>query len=569
MFGTIRKHQQWLWIVIITVIIISFVIFFTPEGPQFGSNRLDKPIFGSIGGKPISQQEYQNALEEAHLSHFMRSGGREWPGREEEDALERDAVFRVFLKQKVKELDIHTSDEAVGRLVRERLGNYPLAEFERTHLAPNRLTVEDFERFMRQEAALQQLVSTAGVTAKMLNPKEAEILYRTENEQALTDVALFSASNHIDKVTANPADVGRFFTNRAALYRVPERTRAAYVEFPATNFFPEADKHIASITNFDAQVEDYYYKKGATNFLGTNGLPLSLAEAKVQIKEELRHESALIEARRKASQFGAALMEQPQADTLATFETFAAAQGHQVKVTEPFDRMTGLDTNFPAEFRQKALTLNTNAAVVFNPIIGENALYVIALHSRVPSEMPLFDKIQDKVVTDYRQQQALELARKAATNFHASVTNALQQKKSFADAAKEQNLTLITPPPFTPSMSSLTNLDSRLNLRTLQRYAFETKMKPGEVSPIILSAEGAMLVHLRERKPADETKMQAELPEFVRRLRVYRQNEAFNQWLRKQIEQARVVPPQKETPTPGQPGPGMPQPQQPPPQQPS
>lgn len=570
MFGTIRKHQQWLWIVIITVIIISFVVFFTPEGPQFGSGRLDKPIFGSIGGKPISQQEFLSAFEEARLSHFMRSGGREWPDNDDTEALERDAVFRVFLKQKVKELDIHTSDEAVGRLVRERLGGYPLAEFERTHLAPNGLTLEDFERFTRQEAALQQLINTAGVTAKLLNPKEAEILYRTENEQALTEVALFSASNHIDKVTASPADVGRFFTNRMALYRIPERTRVAYVEFPATNFLAEADKNIAAITNFDAQVEDYYYQKGTNAFLGTNGLPLSLADAKQKIKEELRHQSAMIEARRKANLFGTALMEQQQADTLATFEKFAAAQGYQVKITEPFDRMTGLDTNFPAEFRQKALTLNTNAAVVFNPIIGENALYVIALHSRVPSEMPSFDKIQDKVTSDYRQQQALEIARKTATNFHATVTNALQQKKSFAEAAKEQNVTLITPPPFSPSTSSLTNLDSRLNLRTLQQFAFE--MKPGEVSRILPSSEGAILVHLRERKPADEAKMQADLPEFVRRIRVYRQNEAFNQWLRKQIEQARVMPPQKETPTPGQPGPGIPQPQQPPqppPQEPS
>jgi len=568
MFGTIRKHQQWLWIVIITVIIISFVVFFTPEGPQFGGGRPDKPIFGSIGGKPISLREFQNGFEEARLSHFMRSGGREWPDNDDTEALERDAVFRVFLKQKVKDLDIHTSDEAVGRLVHERLGNYPLAEFERTHLVPNGLTVEDFERFMRQEAALQQLINTAGVTAKLLNPKEAEILYRTENEQALTDVALFSASNHIDKVATSPADVGRFFTNRMALYRVPERTRVAYVEFPATNFLAEADKHMAGITNFDAQVENYYYEKGTNSFLGTNGLPLSLPEAKLKIKEELRHQSALMEARRKANQFGTALMEQPQADTLATFEKFAAAQGHQIKVTEPFDRMTGLDTNFPAEFRQKALTLNTNAAVVFNPIIGEDALYVIALHSRVPSEMPSFDKIQEKVTSDYRQQQALELARKAATNFNATVTNALQQKRSFADVAKEQNVTLITPPPFSPSTSSLTNLDSRLNLRTLQQFAFE--MKPGEVSRILPSAEGAMLVHLRERKPADEAKMQAELPEFIRRIRVYRQNEAFNQWLRKQIEQARVMPPQKDTsPTPGQPGPGIPQSQQPPPPRPS
>ena len=203
-----------------------------------------------------------------------------------------------------------------------------------------------------------------------------------------------------------------------------------------------------------------------------------------------------------------------------------------------------------------------------DPIIGENAIYVIALHSRVPSEMPSFDKIQEKVTSDYRQQQALELARKAATNFNATVTNALQQKRSFADVAKEQNVTLITPPPFSPSTSSLTNLDSRLNLRTLQQFAFE--MKPGEVSRILPSAEGAMLVHLRERKPADEAKMQAELPEFIRRIRVYRQNEAFNQWLRKQIEQARVMPPQKDTsPTPGQPGPGIPQSQQPPPPRPS
>ena len=31
MFGTIRKHSQALWIPIIIVIIVSFVIFFTPD----------------------------------------------------------------------------------------------------------------------------------------------------------------------------------------------------------------------------------------------------------------------------------------------------------------------------------------------------------------------------------------------------------------------------------------------------------------------------------------------------------------------------------------------------------
>lgn len=561
MFGTIRKHQQWLWILIITVIIVTFVFFFSPDVGQVGGNRPKDPVFGSIAGQPISQQEYLEGIEEAQLAHFMRSGGREWPDNDDTAALERDAVYRVFLKQKIKDMDIHPSEEAVGRIVRERLGNFPLAEFERQYLLPNKLNLSDFERFLRHEAALQQLVNTAGVTAKLLNPKEAEILYRKENEEAFTEVALFSASNHLDKVSVEPAAVGRFFTNRMALYRVPERTRVAYVEFPATNFLAEADKRLAGITNFEAQVEEYYYQKGTNNFKGTNDTILSAAEAKQQIKEELRMESALIEARRQANQFGTALMEQPQADTLAAFENFAAAQGRSVKVTEPFDRMSS-DTNFPPEFTQKALTLNTNAAVLFNPILGEDSVYVIALHSRVPSEMPSFDKVQEKVTKDYRQQQALELARKGATNFYATVTNVVP-KKTFAEAAKQNDVTLIAAPPLTPSTTTLTNLDPRVNLRMLQQFAFD--LEPGDVTSVVPTADGAALIHLRERKPVDDAKLRAELPDFLNRIRLYRHNEAFNNWFRKEAEQARVTPPQRDVapaPTPGQPMP-MPQPRPP------
>jgi hypothetical protein len=36
------------------------------------------------------------------------------------------------------------------------------------------------------------------------------------------------------------------------------------------------------------------------------------------------------------------------------------------------------------------------------------------------------------------------------------------------------------------------------------------------------------------------------LPEFVGRLRFYRQNEAFNQWFRKEAERAKLVVPQRE-----------------------
>ncbi|MCI0748124.1 MAG: peptidylprolyl isomerase [Verrucomicrobia subdivision 3 bacterium] len=556
MFGTIRKHQNWLWLVIIFVIIVTFVIFFSPD-VRLGANRPAEGEFGSIGGRQIGQEEFRDAHQEARMAFFMRSNGREWPGSDAEESLKRDAIFRVFLKEKMKEMDIRASDEAVGRIVRERLGNYKLADFERDILAPQALTLQDFERFLRHEAALQQLVNTAGVSAKLLNPREAEILYRKENEAASTEVALFSASNRLDQVTIAELEVAKFFTNRMPLYRVPERVRVSYVAFPATNYLAEGDKLLASITNLEARVEEVYYQRGTNTFTDTNGIVLSAADAKQQIKEEERLRIAFAEARRKATDFGRELMDQPQPEKLETFEKLAATNNWTIRLTEPFDRNSGLEnTNFPSEFRQKALTLTTNAPVIFNPIAGPTAWFVLALKERIPSEMPPFEKVQEKVTADYRFQQALEAARKAATNFHAAVTNVTDKEKPFVQLAAQHNAKLITPAPFTPSTTSLTNLPPTVNLRMLQQFGFE--MKPGDVSGIIPTFEGAMVVYLKERKEPEESKVKAELPEFLARLRLYRQNEAFNQWFRKQVEQARVVIPQPPAPAgapPGQPPP--------------
>ena len=38
MFGTFRKHSQPLWIAIIIVIVISFVVFFTPDFDPFDTS---------------------------------------------------------------------------------------------------------------------------------------------------------------------------------------------------------------------------------------------------------------------------------------------------------------------------------------------------------------------------------------------------------------------------------------------------------------------------------------------------------------------------------------------------
>lgn len=545
MFGTIRRHQKWLWVVIITVIIISFVVFFSPEANL--SSNTGKVNLGSISGRPIALDEYRSAFNETLIGYFLRSNGN-WPGNDEatQRNLERDTIFRIFLLQRLNELDIHVSDKAAARIARERIGDAPLANFEKQYLQPKGLTAEDFMRFVRHEAGIQELINVAAVSAKLLHPREAEVIYRREHQEVAVDLAIFAASNYLDKVTVTPEAVGHFYTNRMANYRIPERIQVSYVEFAATNFAAEADEQIAKMTNLNAQIDEFYFKRGASNFKDTNDVVLSESAAKEKIKRELREEQLMVHARRKASEFGNELLEQPQPHTAETLEKLAAAKGLTVKVTQPFDRVNGLEGfDFPPAFRQRAFALTKEEPIAYAPIAGERAVNIIAFKDKIPSELPSLAKIQEKVTADYKNSQTIDLAKIAGAKFHTVLTNGLAQKKPFSVICAENQVKTVSLPPFSASTKSLPGWDEKLNLRMIQSIALD--LQPGEVSDFRPTPDGGMIVYLRDRLPFDEAKVKKELPAYLESLRQYRQNEAFNRWFQKQAEQARLVLPQRES----------------------
>jgi len=551
MFGTIRKHQQWVWVPVVAITSIGMVWFFTNSSSMGDANAPDRPYIMSgttngkpptINGRPITISQFRSAHTETVLGHFFRANGK-WPESEDKDSLEHDTVIRVFMLQKLKDLDIHVSDEAVARLALERLGTYPLSSLEKEHLAPHGVTLADFDRFMRNEAAIQQLVGVVTTSAKLIKPQEAEILYRKEKEEVATELAVFWSSNYLDQVTVTPAAVATYYTNRMPNYRIPERVQVSYVEFVASNYVADADKQLSEITNLNARVDDYYYKQGTNSFKDTNGLPMGETAAKAKIRQEIQTQTELGFARRKASDFGNELYDQPQRERAENLEKLAAAKGLAVKVTPPFDRIGGLDeTNFPPEFREKALKLNKESPILFTPIMGENAVYLIALKNRIPSELPAFEKVQEKVTADYKAAQAWDLARTNGNNFATSVTNGLAQKKSFDELCEQAKVKPLALPSFSPSTPSLTNLDERINFYMVQHVAFA--LKPGEASQFypLAKQEGGIVLYVKAKLPIDEAKLKTELPEYIGRLRIYRQNEDFNQWFSRQAQPALFIP---------------------------
>src|SRR5262245_22857268 len=111
MFGTIRKHQTWLWVVLVGVMSISLVALFTDSPSKDGSHRRGQADLGSIDGRTIDQASYLNAWKEVRLTYYLQTG--KWPANDETGSrmMERETVSRVFLIQKLKELNIKPSSK--------------------------------------------------------------------------------------------------------------------------------------------------------------------------------------------------------------------------------------------------------------------------------------------------------------------------------------------------------------------------------------------------------------------------------------------------------------------------
>ncbi len=591
MIGTIRKHQQWLWGVIIAATIVSFVVFFNPStryGGGGGGDTRTGETGASIEGRAIGVDEFNDAIREEMLFYFLQHG--EWATQEKlrqnNYQLEQRAYQRIALNQKAKDLGIVPTSKAAARMVEEIFGaspSHPVTEadlqtFEQRTLAPQRLTLEDFARFARHQAANQQLVTLFGMGGKLITPKEAEAFYVRENEPMVAEVAYFPLSNYMSQVTTSMTNLQGFFHTNEAMYRLPERVQVQYVSFPMSNYVAVAEKDLVSNTNLSKEIDAYYIQRGPATFKDEQGKEMTADAAKAKIKNDLRDNRALTFARTNANGFIEALMKGHDDEHPFTVDDLQkVAQEHNLKVnvTEPFDGRTGPKEFKPTQaFMRTAFSLSTNApedksrSMIYSqaPVPVEDGWLVMGLKQRFPNQPQTFDQVQTKVMDDYKRERAFEIARSAGQNFYIKAVGSVSQGKGFDEVASANNVKPITLPAFSLATAQPTNIETTVEFKKIEksnssvahlitgRQEFQQlvenlySMQTGKMSAYIPTAEGGYVVYLKARQPVDQAKLQKELPEFVARMREQRQNAAFGEWFQRQIQDMRLVVPQQPKP---------------------
>jgi hypothetical protein len=531
MIGSIRKHSAWLWWVIAGLTIISFVVFMGSGPARNGGSSRAVGDYGTIYGHAVTATEFARAQREFYLYYWMRNG--QWPNKGagvSADEMERETYIRLLLSQKAAKLGIVISEDSLVTAASEFLRSLgrngqsvPMDKFAEQVLTPEGLTVTDLQNFLRDELVVQQMIQSLGLAGALVTPQDAGLIYDRENQEVSAQAVFFSASNYLAQVAVTPTAVAQFYTNYMAAYREPDRVQVNYVVFELSNQLAAAELKIGK-TNLDAQVESLFAQHGMDTVPGAK----TPAEEKGKIRDALIKQEAATAVRKQANDFANALyaIEPAKPQNLATL---AQQKGLTLRTTAPFAANGGPEEfTASAAFVKAAFELTPDEPLA-GPLAGADGYYLIALANRLPSAIPSLAEIHDRVVQDYKNRTAVELAQNAGTAFYSMVTKGLAAGQSFAKTAITAGQSPLVLPAFSLSTTELPEIEGRASIGQIKQAAFTAAV--GHTSNFVPTADGGFVLFVQELLPINQQLKNQSLPQFIGQVRRARQNEAFNLWL--------------------------------------
>jgi len=539
MIGTIRKHSKWLWVVIIVATVISFIWWGAAvPSRNGGGGGISAGEYGSIYGEKVTQQEYAGARNDFYLYYWMHNGFQ-WPNQDPNMTplqMDQQIYLRLMLTRKAKALGIYvdeTSAEAAAnsllsspellRAFRIKAQSIPIGDFVKSVLEPEGMTADDFERYVRSDVTLQQLIQTIGIAGQLFTPQEATAAWRRDHQERETQVVFFSTTNYLSRVPVTPGAVGEFYTNYMAYYRLPDRVQVSYVEFNVTNYFTAAEKKIGA-TNLDYQVNSLFAENGMDAVPGAK----TPDDAKAQIRDYVIRKQAMTEANSDANDFANAVFSQTPVST-TNLALVAQQKGLTVKTPAPFSEQYGPSEFIaPETFTKAAFALAPDNPFA-GPVQGPYAYYVMVLNQQLPSEIPSLAQIRDQVARDYQTQVGIALARRDGTNFVSTLNLKLLTGHTFASICADAGFDSEDLPPFSLSTSDLPELRNRTGLPQIKQAAFGTPA--GRASDFESTDDGGFILYVEKQLAPDEAAMKSEMPDYLAQIRREETIELFDSWV--------------------------------------
>lgn len=439
-----------IWYFILGIIIISFVVMFTPT--MRGSSQKQRPQdAGELFGKKISQDQYRTAYQNAYAWQILTSGRMLKMTPELTAALREDAWQRLAALHKAEAEQVVVTDQDVVKQMRAMPvfqgengvynDNLRRAIFQQIGLNP-----AQSEELIREQIVIYRLMSRPAQAA-LISPEELKKAYHLYTDRFTLKYVVVPSSMVEKSVTVSKEDAQALYNENPEAFRMEAKVRVSYVEFPAGDFMSEVViPDGAALDAYNNNIERFRIE--TTNVTDVAQYkPFETVEA--EITSQIKKQMALKLAAEKATAFVVKVAPNAERDQ-PDFVGAAAGEGLKIKTLPAFgvrDDLPGIDA--PVPFRQAAFRLENDAYASFSDaIVGKDSVYVLSLEQRYSSFIPPFDSVETAAMDAARKKAVVSALAARALELEKSLKAAIDAGTDFDAAAKTFNLTAKTTPEF-------------------------------------------------------------------------------------------------------------------------
>lgn len=528
-------RNRLLWGIFAVGVCASFVLSFSAVKQ---SSENTERFAGVLNGQKISYDEFLRA-------RFFETKMRDSSENTSEDlaAVNQRCWKRILALKTAEKLGITATDEEIKETIsrdpafkvndtfnREKYRQI-LASIFRDSPDVERL----FEDYLRQAITIQKL---AGLMSSAVWVPDTELNSRLSGlaDTFVLQYVHMKASDFKANINTSLAEARSFYDKDPSRFKIPDMVSVRYVEFPITNYS-------SAVVVDDAAMKEYYEANlDQYSQTGTNGesTAQSFDEVKEKIRQQLVADAAANAARDAATEFALRLTPD-RAGRAISFEDAAktATPPLEIHTTSMFsatDQSPVQDAGpqfIPASF---ALDPSDTSRYFSDPIMGEKSVYVTATNSFRAAYQPDFDKISDAVIPMARSNALQEAFAAEAFQVREKIATMIGSGKPFSKAVKELGMDVSIMQPF----SVYQGLPSNETAFAQSILPVVGTLEVGQVSKVLPTDDGALVVYVEERTPADPAMVQLLAPRLRTTLERYRSGTLYEDFADYQLAQAKL-----------------------------
>lgn len=524
------------WYIVLGVIVIAFVGFFTPTMGG-GSSKPNDQVVGELFGREVKAPEYRRALQNAHIWYILSTGRAPQLSQELSAALRDQAWQHLVVLQKAADEKIAVTDQEVVTQIQQMpvfMNQAGVFDANMYYGILNQLgvTPTQVEAVIREQVAMRRLM-VQPVQAALVAPGELEQAYHLYTDRLVVEYAILPREDVAKEVVVSPEEAAIFFEQNKEAFRMPPKVRVSYVEFPVADFVDEVElPEEAALTLYNRNIENYRVES-------TGDVAFAEYTPFEDVEEEITNELTQYAARRLAVEEATALVAAIAPKGQGEQPDFAGAieqAGLKKKMLPAFDpsaELAGIDPTAP--FKQAAFGLRDDEYSSFSDaVVGRDSVYVMTLEQRYESFLPEFDAVEDKVMEAALNQAIAQTLAQKALELQSDITESLSAGKTFADVVGSYGLSVETTPEFDVSEELTFNYADELVSATLN-------VAQGVVGTPVPLAEGVLLSCVKKRESMDaELGLFAMRDELVGALSSARSQRLVSDWLDALIAEANL-----------------------------